>query len=204
MVRTTALVIALFACGKSDAPTQPDFASWDMPAKQKAWQGAFVIDDGREAMAISGDQVTNWDGDKEYTFTLELVSPCSGWLVEGGTRNGVTYTVVDGTLRYTGLSGGGYRRGKEAIVCRVGVYILDAAGTCTYWQESSGVWSGTPGTCGFKPRADGSEVFFVHHEGINEIFTIDSDSLVPIGLATQKVADYATAKATVDAKRTAQ
>lgn len=204
MVRTTVLVIALLACGKPTEPTRPDFSSWDMPAKAKAWQGAFLIDDGREAMSINGDQVTNWDGLQEFTYTLELVSPCSGWLVEGGVKNGVTYTVVGGSLRYTGLSGGGYRRGKEAIVCRVGVYLLDVTGTCTYWQESSGDWSKTPGACGFKPRADGSEVFFVHHEGINEIFTIEGDSLVPGGLATQKVADYATAKAAVDAKRKAQ
>jgi hypothetical protein len=202
-VRTTLLIVALFACGKAE-PQRPDFASWDMPAKQKAWQGAFVIDDGREAMSIRGDQVTNWDGDKEFTFTLELVSPCSGWLVEGGVKNGFTYTVVDGALRYTGVSGGGYRRGKEAIVCRVGVYLLDAAGTCTYWQERAGAWAKTPGRCGFRSRPDGSEVFFVLHEGINEIFTIEGDSLVPPGLATQKVADYATAKAAVDAKRKAQ
>jgi len=204
VVRTPFLIVALFACGTTDKPARPDFSSWDMPAKEKAWQGSFVIDDGREAMSISGDTVMNWDGSEEFTYTLKLVSPCSGWLVEGGVKNGFTYTVVGGTLRYTGLSGGGYRRGTEAIACLFGVYVLDTTGTCTYWQERAGTWSKSPGECGFKRRPDGSEVFFARHDGINEIFTIEGDSLVPGGLATQKVADYATAKAAVDAKRKAQ
>jgi len=201
VVRATLALALLVACGTADKPRRPDFSRWDMPATQKAWQGAFVIDDGREAIAISGDKVTNWDGTNEFTFTLELVSPCSGWLVEGGTRNAFTFTIVDGTLRYTGQSGGGYRRGTEAILCRSGVYILDAAGTCTYWQERAGAWSQAPGECGFKPDAKGVDGFLVKHEGIAERFLIEGDSLVPVGLATQKVADYAAAKAAVDAKR---
>jgi hypothetical protein len=200
VVRAHALVL-LLACSKPTVPVRPDFSSWDMLANHAAWQGAFVIDNGREAISITGDRVLNWDGTKEFTFALELVSPCSGWLVEGGARNAITYSVVDGALRYTGLSGGGYRRGSEAIVCRSGVYILDAAGICTYWQERAGLWSKTPGECGFKPDAKGVEGFLVKHEGINERFRIEGDSLVPSGLTTQKVTDYATAKALVDAKR---
>lgn len=203
VVSAACSLLLLFACSKPSQPETPDFSRWDMPAKHEAWQGAFLINDGREAMSVSGDTVTNWDGRDEFTFTLELTSPCSGWLVEGGVKNGVTFTVVDGALRFTGLSGGGYRKGNEAIACLLGVYMLDAAGTCTYWQDRAGTWSKRSGACGFKPRADGSEVFFAHHEGINEIFTIEGDSLTATTLSTRKVADYATAKATVAAQRVA-
>jgi hypothetical protein len=197
VVKTALAGALLIACGKADKPVRPDFSSWDMPAKHAAWQGAFLINDGHEAMSISGDQVRNWDGEKEYAFTLELVSPCSGWLVEGGVKNGFTFTVVNGALRYTGLSGGGYRRGNEAIACMFGIYMLDATGSCSYWHERAGTWTKTPGECGFKRRPDGTEVFFARHEGITEIFTIEGDSLIATALTTRKVADYATAKAAV-------
>src|SRR5688572_19130553 len=101
------------------------FASWDMAARHKAWQGAWAGDGGglgnKAAWQIAGTQVTYVDSRGEKTYELAVDSPCTAKMVEkaaDGSSSSTTsvYTLKDGQL-VTGLGDAGQKKGDTAIVC---------------------------------------------------------------------------------------
>ena len=61
------------------------FASWDLPARVKAWQGAWVSEQSLgfpTAVEVKGATAATWDGKAEKHLSFELESPCSAKLME--------------------------------------------------------------------------------------------------------------------------
>ena len=193
--------------GAGAAPSGgPDFAAWDPAGKQKAWQGSWLVKDNGtvQAWTITGDQVQTWDGKEDKTYTLTFTAPCRAQFGSGGMMQPREFGVVDGALQYRS-GGAGIRKGKEALWCDMSgdFYTVDAAGACTFWEadDFGKQLTKKPGVCGFKPGANGAEVFF--HEGTNAgEFELRGDAILSdASFETEKVAgDHAAAKAARDAK----
>lgn len=196
------------------AETGP-FAGWDMAARRAAFQGAHVTPGGVlgawDAWNVEGDKVTVWNGTTEKTLELQVISPCEAKLVER-TPDGATmsttshYTLRDGKL-VTGLGDAGSRRGSEAIACISNkVFTVDAKGVCTEWRApmfDNGRHESAPATCGFRKEGD-REVFAANVHGSETILEVHGDALLSEQLArthSEKVADFAAAKAARDAKK---
>lgn len=181
----------------------PDFAKWDQAGKAKAWQGSWLAKENGtvQAWTVTGDKVQTWDGSEEGAFTLVMESPCrAGFKNDKGMTYPRPFASVGGKLRF---GAGGYKNGPEAIFCddSGATYVVDAAGTCTLWDEKFGKWEKKAGECGFKQNADGAEVFFHGDPNAGE-WTIEGDAIVPRGsFPTEPVeGDFAAAKAARDAK----
>lgn len=190
------------------------FAAWDMEARRAAFQGAHVTPGGSlgawEAWNVEGDKVTIWDGSAEKQLDFALLSPCEVKTTEhvGGGSSSTTshYTLVEGAI-VKGLGDAGSRRGPEAIACISNtIFTVDAKGTCTELEASmfdDGTYEAKPATCGF--RKDGErEVFFADVRGRETILEVHGDALLSTQLAqthSEKVADFAAAKAARDARK---
>jgi hypothetical protein len=190
------------------------FAGWGMAARRAAFQGAHVTPGSSlgawEAWNVAGDKVTIWDGKTEKTLEFKLVSPCEAKITErsGSSSSSTTthYTLKDGQI-VKGLGDAGSRRGGEAIACVSNkVFTLDAAGKCTEWSASmfdDGKYEPKPATCSFKQEG-GKEVFAVTVHGHETTLDVHGDALLSEQLArdhSEKVADFAAAKAARDAKK---
>jgi hypothetical protein len=191
------------------------FSGWDMAARTAAFQGAHVTPGNSlgmwEAWNVQGDKVTIWNGTDEKTYELTLISPCEVKVTEktsdGGSSSTVKhYTLKDGAI-VMGLGDAGARKGDEAIACVSNlVFTLDAKGTCTEWKASlfdEGKYEQKPGTCGFRKDGD-KEVFAVTARGYEHKLEVHGDALLSQQLASthsEKVADFAAAKAARDSKR---
>ena len=190
------------------------FAGWDMAKRTAAFQGAHVTPGsslGRwEAWNVEGDKVTIWDGTAEKTYEFALLSPCEAKVTEreeGGSSSTTShYTLRDGAI-VKGLGDAGSRRGPEAIACISNLlFTLDAKGTCTELKAkrfNEGQYEEAPGTCGFRQDGD-KEVFFAVVRGRETVLEVHGDALLSSQLArthSEKVADFAAAKAARDAKK---
>lgn len=191
------------------------FAGWDLAARRAAFQGAHVTPGGAlgawEAWNVVGDKVTIWDGTTEKTLELQVVSPCEAKIIErtpDGATMGTTshYTLLDGKLA-KGLGDAGSRRGPEAIACISNkVFTVDAKGACTEWRApmfDNGRYESTLATCGFRKDGD-REVFVATVHGSESVLEVHGDALLSAQLAqshSEKVADFAAAKAARDAKK---
>ena len=186
------------------------FAAWDLPARAKAWQGAWVSEQSLGfgvATEIKGAAVTTWDGKAEKHLTFQLESPCSAKLVEASSGGGTSSTTSHFTLRagklVEGLGDAGSRKGKTAIACVSDkILLLDESGTCTTWENDFGRWKSEPGTCGFAQK-DGKEVFTAKIRDSAYELQIDGDALLSAQLAGHSSApfpDFAAAKAARDKK----
>ena len=187
------------------------FAGWDMEARRKAWQGAWVTTGGSlgawEAWDVKGDKVTVWDGTAEKTLEFELLSPCEVQTTEkspDGSSSGTIshYTLKDGVI-VKGLGDAGTRRGNEAIACVSNkVVTLAADGKCTEWERSmfgDGKYESAPGTC----RLEGDK-FFATINGYESELKVVGDAILSDQLANvhgEKAADFNAAKAARDAKK---
>lgn len=199
------------------APKKPagPFAAWDLDARVAALQGAHVTPGGSlgtwEAWNVEGDKVTVWDGTAEKTLEIAVLSPCEVKVTErlpDGSSMGTTshFTIKDGAI-VKGLGDAGSKRGREAIACVSNtIFTLDAQGTCTEWEASmfdDGSFEAKPGTCGWKTES-GKEVFAATVHGHETTLLVDGDALLSEQLAqthSEKVADFAAAKAARDAKK---
>lgn len=191
--------------GGADKAPAPDFSAWDQAAKAKAWQGSWLAkENGRvQAWTITGDKVQTWDGEKEASLTLVVESPCrAGFKNDKGMTFPRPFASVGGKLRY---GAGGYKKGVEAIFCDASgaTYVIDAAGTCSTWEDDFGKWKKADGDCGFKKNAEGAEVFFHGDPNAGE-WAIEGDAIVPRGsFPTEPVeGDFAAAKTARDGKDT--
>jgi hypothetical protein len=147
---------------------------FDTPARRKAIEGAWVVQDGDArgfssdymqplAISIEGEKAQLWNGRAMATAHVKFESPCAFALMkpdpEGGESGSIyTFAVHDGAAEL--LDGdGGEREGDRALVCADhGVYLLDAAGDCSRFESFFG--TSKPSKCGFRKEADGKEVFF--------------------------------------------
>jgi hypothetical protein len=213
------LITAVAGCSKKSstegkasedkgATDRPDFAAWDPTAKQKAWQGSWlVLENGTvQAWSVTGDQVQTWDGKEDKTYTLTFDAPCRAHFGHNGMKMPREFSVVDGKLQFR-ASGAGYRKGKEALWCDPAgdFYTLGADGTCQSWKadDFGKKLTKSAGVCGFKQGTKGTEVFF--HEGTNGgEFEVRGDAILAnTSFETEKVeGDHAAAKAARDAKAT--
>jgi hypothetical protein len=191
--------------GDEAAPAPDVFARMDLAGRAKALQGAWVLDSaGMLAIGIQGDDVTTYDGKKEVHAKLKITSPCqASFAVQtkmGEEATSYSLVMKDGKAAL-GLGTAGEKQGKGAVVCAgLGVYVLDDAGTCTEWKHF-GQWSSEPGTCGFR-QEDGKTVFFAKTMGGEDTAPVDGDVIWADQLRDERakpVADYATARAAVDA-----
>lgn len=182
----------------------PAFAAWDLPARAKAWQGAWVTEASLGspiAYEIKGAAATSWDGKAEKQLSFELESPCSAKLTEH-TASGSSGTTSHFTLRngalVTGLGDAGSRKGRTAVACISNeVLTLDEAGTCLSWSAMFDRWKSEPGTCGFAQK-DGKEVFTAKVNGMDTTLLVDGDALLSDQLSKTFAAhhpDFAAAKA---------
>lgn len=153
--------------------TDDRLADFDTPARRKALDGAWVIQDGAAtgfsseyaqplAVSIEGDQAEAWDGRARSTARVKRDAPCELALMKprkGGGEEGSVYAfgVRDGEVEiFPGE--GGEREGDRALVCADhGAYLLDAAGDCTRFEPMFG--TSAPSKCGFRTDS-GKEVFF--------------------------------------------
>ena len=182
----------------------PAFAAWDLPARAKAWQGAWVTEASLGspiAYEIKGAVATSWDGKAEKQLSFELESPCSAKLTEH-TASGSSGTTSHFTLRNgalaTGLGDAGSRKGKTAVACISNeVLTLDEAGTCLSWSSMFDRWKSEPSTCGFAQK-DGKEVFTAKIHGMDTTLIVEGDALLSEQLSKVSAAhhaDFAAAKA---------
>lgn len=197
---------ALAAVLPKKAP--PAFAAWDLPARAKAWQGAWVIEEtlgSPRALEIKGAAATTSDGKTDKTLAFELESPCSAKLIERGADGSTSSTTSHFTLKngalVAGLGNAGARKGKAAIACVSDqILVLDDAGACTAWSNDFGRWKSEPGTCAFAQK-DGKEVFTAKTHGSDTELLVDGDALLSTQLAGKsatKQADFAAAKAAIE------
>lgn len=181
--------------------------SWDMDARRAAFQGAHVT--GAEAWQVDGDKVTIWNGTVDKSLELTLESPCSVKTTErtaDGSSSSTThhYTLKNGAI-VMGLGDAGARSGSDAIACVSNqIVTLDAAGTCTQWELDifGEKWESKPGTCAFVKDGD-KEWFSVTLDSRETRLVVDGDVILSEQLAgrhSEKVADFATAKAALAQK----
>jgi hypothetical protein len=182
----------------------PEFAAWDIAARQKAWEGAWAGDyaslGDKAAWEIKGTRINLVHGKGEKQLELELESPCSARFVEkredGKSSTTSTFTLKDGAL-ITGLGSAGSRKGDTAIACGSGrIFTLDAKG-CTEWEDRFGKLSSKPGECGFRKDGD-TEVFHYTAYGSESTMLVEGDVLWTDQLKrvhAQKHPDFAAAKA---------
>lgn len=183
-----------------------EFAAWDLPARAKAWQGAWVSEaalGSPQAMEIKGAMVTTWDGKAEAKLAFELESPCSAKLVEksaGGSSSTTSHFTLKNGALVEGLGDAGTRKGKSAVACISNqVLTLDDSGKCLSWSSMFDKWESEAATCGFATK-DGKEVFTAKVNGMDTVLMIDGDALLSEQLAKKssaKQADWAAAKAAV-------
>ena len=183
-----------------------EFAAWDLPARAKAWQGAWISEaslGSPHAMEIKGAVVTTWDGKTEKTLAFELESPCSAKLVEksaGGSSSTTSHFTLKNGALVEGLGDAGSRKGKAAVACVSNeVLTLDESGTCLSWSSMFDKWQSEAATCGFATK-DGKEVFTAKVNGMDTVLLIDGDALMSEQLSKKsaaKQADFAAAKAAV-------
>lgn len=183
-----------------------EFSAWDLPARAKAWQGAWVSEQSLGsplAYEIAGAVVKTWDGKAEKTLAFELESPCSAKIIEksaGGSSSTTSHFTLKNGALVEGLGDAGSRKGKSAVACISNeVLTLDESGKCLSWSSMFDKWSSEPATCGFATK-DGKEVFTAKVNGRDTELLIDGDALLSEQLAKKsaaKQADWATAKAAV-------
>ncbi len=183
-----------------------EFAAWDLPARAKAWQGAWVSEEvlgSPQAMEIKGAVVTTWDGKAEAKLAFELESPCSAKLVEksaGGSSSTTSHFTLKNGALVEGLGDAGTRKGKSAVACISNqVLTLDDSGKCLSWSSMFDKWESEAATCGFATK-DGKEVFTAKVNGMDTVLMIDGDALLSEQLAKKsaaKQADWMAAKAAV-------
>ncbi len=186
------------------------FAAWDLPARAKAWQGAWVSEQSlgfAQATEIKGANAKTWDGKAEKTLVFALESPCSATFTEkssdGSSQSTTThFTVKDGKL-IEGLGDAGTRKGKAAIACVSDkILALDDAGACVAWTNDFGHWASGPSTCALAQK-DGKDVFTAKVNGADYELLVDGDALMSDQLAHKSSAaypDFAAAKAARDKK----
>ncbi|MBL8623939.1 MAG: hypothetical protein JNK64_21710 [Myxococcales bacterium] len=136
-------------CGSSGpaaqrAPGSELLAAADAEAIVARWQGAWVMPfrrgdpatsriGTREVWAVSGRELTRWDGDAETTAPMTLLAPC---LVKVGDRQFryEAFAFVEGRLVVDGEIG--MRVGGTIVACSdLGhVYIFDGT-TCRHWRR---------------------------------------------------------------------
>lgn len=198
----------------ADQPSGP-WAAWDMAARRAALQGAHVVPGNAlgtwHAWNVTGDKVTIWDGTAEKTLELSVASPCEVTTTErspDGSSSGTTshFTLQGGKL-IKGLGDAGSRRGPEAVACISNkVFTLDAKGTCLEWERSmfkDGAYKSKPAECGWKQKGDVETFIASVHDRTTEL-EVHGDALLSGQLArthSEKVADFAAAKAARDAKK---
>lgn len=142
-----AMVVVGGGCGGSSTrpgPASELLAAGDAKAIVARWQGAWVMPfrtgdpatsriGTREVWAVTGNQLTRWDGDAETTAPMTVLAPC---LAKVGDRQFryLAFAFVDGQLVVDGAIG--VRDGRTIIACSDLGYVYTFDGTtCRYWEK---------------------------------------------------------------------
>lgn len=183
-----------------------EFTAWDLPARAKAWQGAWISEaslGSPQALEIAGAVAKTWNGKEEKTLAFEIESPCSAKIIEksasGSSSTTSHFTIKNGAL-VEGLGDAGSRKGNTAVACISNqVLTLDESGKCLSWDSMFDKWKSEPATCGFSTK-DGKEVFTAKVNGSDRVLLVDGDALLSEQLSKRSAAkqtDWAAAKAAV-------
>jgi hypothetical protein len=148
---------------KADAPAQDDgpFAAFDLPGLTKKWQGAWVIDGGRKAWEVRGDEVTVYDGKGDAkTLEFEVQAPCQAASIErsdAGSSSTFHKFAFDGDTLYAGLGNAGVKKDDTVVACVSNkVYVLEGD-ACRAWKQSAfdkSKWESSDATCSLSSDGD--------------------------------------------------
>ncbi len=221
LLSTAACKVSSSGGGGSGAKLPAELESWMPKEASAAWQGAWAgrmtfRTSGSISMAgdpaafdIKGDKATAWDGTADHALDLVLSAPCQATFEEKSgamtTKHDKQFVIVGGKL-VAGEGAAGYRKGKTAIVCTIGmksVITLDDKGVCQEWSNFMDRWEGKPTTCAWA-QADGKDVLTIGTGDWATKVSADGDVLendqfrdfVKQGLHV-KATDFTAAKATV-------
>ena len=234
-----ALLAAAFGCkkkegdgggGGGEASSLPaEISAWMPAGAADAWQGSWssrltLRTGGMMSMAgdpaaieIKGDKAKVWDGTKEHDLGFAVDSPCSvtfkQTITEGSMKGGTSshskqFLIKDGKV-IAGEGAVGYRKGKAAVVCMIGMdklVTLDDKGACKSWSNMFDKWNSKDTTCAWT-SIEGKDVLTVGTGDWSTKVFADKDLLqneqfsdfVKQGLHTQ-TKSYDEAKAAVTAK----
>lgn len=142
------------------------FADFDLDAVKTKLQGAWVI--RNQAWEVRGNQVTIFDGQKEKTEELEIVSPCKIGLVtkteRGSSTDYLKYT-SDGEKLYVGMGNAGVRHKDAIVACGFNAVLVHKEDKCTAFKQGfRGDWESEPAECGIEKR--GEDEFFNFKAGM--------------------------------------
>lgn len=148
-----------------DAPTGP-FASFDFEAAKSAWQGSWVLEGevaGKQvAWMIDGEQLVEFDGERERELEFSLYSPCqvayTETLDDGSTTGFKSFTFARDTL-HAGLGAAGTVAGDTTIACAGGKTYTLRGDQCQAWSEMFNDWKAQPAECAV--QGEGAERKFV-------------------------------------------
>jgi hypothetical protein len=171
MVAGLAVVLGAGACGKkkdgggasgggdvaaSNLP--PELSAWTPTGAADAWKGVWQTHlslhtgnlDAPVALEVKGDTATAFDGAADHALTVRFDAPCRISFDEKDGATTWTYSkhflMQAGKIVAVGDGAAGYRKGKSAIVCKIGspdLYTLDERarayrGRSTSWTRRSG------------------------------------------------------------------
>ncbi len=193
-----------------------------MPAgASDAWQGVWQTHlslhaskslDAPVGLEIKGDKATAFDGAAEHNLAIRIDAPCR---IAFDEKDGASTWSYDkhflmqaGKIVAVGDGAAGYRKGKAAIVCKIGsedLYVLDDKGTCQTWKRDfmdKTKWKSSPSTCAWSTE-NGKDVLTVGTGdwagklvASGDLLTSDQlDSEVKSQTYMGRAADYAAAKA---------
>jgi hypothetical protein len=234
------IVVALAGCKKHEGGGAAASAGGDLPDELAKWMPANAHDllqgvwethisfydakqlDVPAALEIKGDTAHAFDGKTEHTLQFSLKNPCQFALSESAGGGEVTYTkfflAAGGKLAAIGDGAGGYRKGKEAIVCaigREGLVVADATGACKAWEVDffNKKWKSTPTQCQWTQK-DGKDALQIGKpdDPFSNTLVADGDLLWSDQLRDEakterfmkRAPDYAAAKAWAESERKAR
>ena len=216
--------------GASGVHLPPPVAMWMQAGAADAWQGVWQSHlslhtmkslDAPIALAIKGDTATAFDGTAEHTLAVRIDAPCRISFDEKDGATTWTYSkqflIAGGKLVAAGDGAGGYRKGKAAVVCKIGsedLFTLDDAGVCHSWKADfmdKNKWDGAPATCVWS-QENGKDVLTVGTGDWSSKLVANGDLLTSEQLDSETTsktymtpaADYATAKAWATAQAAAK
>jgi hypothetical protein len=226
------LVVAAAACGGGKdggggggkASNMPDeIGSWMPKDASAAWQGSWTtrmnlgnkmsMSSPVAALDIKGDGAKAFDGKTEIPLGFELDSPCTAGfkqaITEGAMKGGTSthtkqFLIKDGKL-LAGEGAVGYRKGKTAIACMIGMdklATLGADGKCKTWSNMLDRWSSKDTTCTWSNEG-GKDILTVGTGNWSSKLIADGDLLMNEQFADEVKKEAVKKQASYDAAKQA-
>ena len=202
------VALILFAvvagCKKEEAvaPDKPGAAETAKPEKASPFAdfdlGAVIRN---HAWEVNGNQVKIFDGQKERTRKIEIVTPCTIGLVnktERGTSTDYLKFTSDGEKIFVGMGNAGVRKGDVIVACGFNATLVYQGDKCTAFKQGlRGDWESEPGECSIEKRGE-DEIFTFKAGMARGGLKIAGDALLSTRMennVAEKVASYEEAKA---------